>query len=114
MKFSQIGVLAILLLAAEASFGVTVNNTDINVIMIDRTNGAKIYLKTSVTRQVNNPACHTNTGWAFVLPLATETEKAIYSALLAAKNAGRKVNLVGSAECSTHSGIETLNRVEVL
>lgn len=113
MKFAKIVVLLVFVLTAQLSFAASVNNTEVTVIMLDRSMTAKVFIKTSVARPAGSPTCHTNS-WAFVLPLATDTEKAIYSALLSAKTAGKKVNLIGTAECGTHSTVETLNRVEVL
>lgn len=114
MKLLGFGMLLMSLLAIQTSFAATVSNTGISVVMIDRKNGAKVFVKTSVIKTANNPTCHTNTSWAFVLPLTNELEKAMYSAILAAKNTGKKVNLVGTGDCGTHTGIETLNRIEVL
>lgn len=113
MKIVKIAVMLGSLLAAQLSLAASVNNTDVTVVMVDRSMAAKVFIKTSVARPASSPTCHSN-GWAFVLPLATDTEKAIYTALLSAKSAGRKVNLVGTGECGTQSTIETLNRVEVL
>jgi hypothetical protein len=114
MNASRVSVLLASIMAAPTGFAATVSNTEIKMVMIERQHGAKVFLTTMVAKTANSPTCHTNASWAFVLPLTTDTDKAIYSALLAAKSAGRKVNLVGAGECNTHAAIETLTRVDVL
>lgn len=114
MKFFKIMTLVSSIFAAQSGLAASVSNTEISMVMIERQNGAKVFLKTTVNKAAGSPTCHTNASWSFVLPLTTDTDKAIYSALLAAKSAGRKVNLVGAGECNTHTAIETLTRVDVL
>jgi|SRR5690606_19083858 len=113
MSFSKFTAISALLLMTQSGFAATVSKTEITVIMMDRSKSEKVYIKTSVARPSGSPTCHTNS-WTFVLPLVTEAEKAIYAALLSAKSAGKKVNLVGTGECGTYATIETLNRIEVL
>lgn len=113
MKSLMAKSLICLLVAAQIGHAATVSNTLINVVMIDRGHGAKVFVKTGTTK-TGNPTCHTSSGWAFVFPLENDTDKAMYSALLAAKNAGSKVTLTGTATCAVYSSIETLNRIEVL
>lgn len=110
MKWASAVMFVGALLAAPSSFAVTVSNTEIGMIMIDRGHGAKVFIRTTVAKPTG-PSCHNST-WAYVLPLVTDVDKTLYSTLLAAKAASAKVNLVGSGECGIHTAIETLTRIE--
>jgi len=54
------------------------------------------------------PACHTNTAWAFVLPITSDQDKKIYALLLAARATQTPVTLSGSGTCDTFYNVESL------
>jgi hypothetical protein len=65
--------------------------------------------------KTGNPTCSTNgpSKWDFVLPLNTPLQNQMFTALLAAHNAGSPVTLVGSGKCDTFSTVETLTDIIV-
>lgn len=108
---------ALFLGLAQTAFSATVMNTEISKIMIDRGHGNLVFVKAEGSKA--NPSCHANSAWSFVMPLETDNDKAMYSALLSAKVSGKKVTLIGSDSCEFYSGtsgstgVETLIQAEV-
>lgn len=89
----------------------TIADTKISMLMLDQYHGDKVYIKTTIPHQLNNPSCH-NSIWSFTLQLTSPLQEKMYSMLLAAQTAGKKVSLIGYGSCSIHTGIETLRRIE--
>lgn len=54
-------------------------------------------------------ACHTNGTWDFVFPLVSESDKALYSLLLALHVSGSTAErFVGNDSCDVHGSVESL------
>jgi hypothetical protein len=115
----------LVLLALSALGGATaavgqsssVNGVAVNVLIaslgMTTTNGSMVFISISSNTggyKTGNPTCSTNGAgqWVFVLPLNTALQNQMFTALLAAHNAGAPVTLVGSGKCDTFSTVETL------
>lgn len=60
------------------------------------------------------PACHTNTGWAFVLRVNDADDRRLYAALAAAVLSQRAVRLGGNGQCDAFPSVESLDRMDLL
>ena len=83
----------------------------VKVISMDRSySTGKVFIKVSGDKS-NNPGCHNNSSWSYVLPLVDELDKAIFSSLLSAHATEKEVQLEGKGLCDFHSNIETLTYI---
>ena len=81
--------------------GMTTRNANMVFISISANSGGA---------KTGNPTCSANAGgeWVFVLPLNTTFQNQMFTALLAAHNAGSPVTMVGTGLCDTFASVETL------
>jgi hypothetical protein len=88
----------------------------IDSLGMDSTLGDMVFISVgSYGSKTSNPACSTEGPgqWSFVLPLTNAIQQQMFTALLAAHNAGATVTLVGSGTCDTYSTVETLVNIIV-
>lgn len=56
-------------------------------------------------------ACSVNGYWHFTLPLATDTDKRMFSVLMTARATGSVVKAIGSGGCNEFGAVESLQRI---
>lgn len=98
---------------AQGSSNGVAANVIIGSLGMATENGNMVFISISGNSggsKTGNPTCSTNGAaqWDFVLPLNTALQTQMFTALLAAHNAGSPVTLVGSGKCDTFSTVETL------
>ena len=81
---------------ATSQYGVEIVNLNINRAI------SQVFVRTS-TAPVSS-GCHIDTNWNYTFKISTEADKAAYSTMLAAKIAGKIVNVVGYGDCFAESG----------
>ena len=91
-----------------------VESTTIKRLMLDINYGEMVYIELE-QRQATPIACHTNSGWEYVLDTSTPLGNKMYSMLLAAYAAKSPVKFVGMNNCSLlpHTSTEGLRRIEL-
>jgi len=63
--------------------------------------------------QENKIDCHGNATWNYSLPIQSDMDKAVVSALIAAYVSGSKVDIYGSGSCDEFSSIESAMTVRL-
>ena len=81
---------------------------EITGIGIDAQIGNMAFIGIRPNTKGNNPACSTNTGWSFVLPLNTPLQLQMLAMLVSARANSQQITLAGSGLCDTYSDVETL------
>jgi hypothetical protein len=100
----------LLLGASDTSFAGSVSSATITRLAIYQQIGSFLFI--SVDQPVNaKPACSTNTGFQFAIPLSTEIGRQTMALLLSARAAQISVDLAGSGSCDLYSNVETLVNV---
>ncbi|ROQ23371.1 hypothetical protein [Gallaecimonas pentaromativorans] len=94
------------------SFATTMSNVKITTLMMDKSHGNLLFIKTDKTHTSGSPDCYASS-WSFVFQLDGTLADKMYSALLAAKTTNTTITLVGSDSCELYGGIETLRRLEL-
>jgi hypothetical protein len=89
-----------------ASAVTDLQNVTIVSLATNRSTGY-VYIRASVAPVVGG--CLVDGNWNFVLPIQTDMDKALYSALLAAQAQKAKVRLYGTGTCAV--GVELLSTV---
>lgn len=102
--------ISFLLFSSGAYSSARLANVTITKLNINKGIGNLVFILASEPPVTSG--CHTNKDWSMVLPLDTELDNKIYSALLAAYASNSKVQLDGSGQCSSH-GIEYLNNFSI-
>ena len=88
---------------ASSMSGVTITRLSIN-----RGVPQKIFISTSTPVSLqSHPSCATDTNWNFVIPLVSDTDKALYATLLAAYTSQSLVDLVGPDACDVYPTVES-------
>jgi hypothetical protein len=95
-----------LFVAFNASAVTDLNDVTIVSMATNRVTGY-VYIRASVAPVVGG--CLVDGNWNFVLPMQTDMDKAVYSALLSAQAQKAKVRLYGTGTCAV--GIEMLGTV---
>jgi hypothetical protein len=95
--------------SAVASAGSTLGGV-ITSITLNTDEGSFAFISTSASKN-GTPACSTNTGAQWVLPLTSALDNQIYAQLLAALASQSRVDLYGDGVCNAVSDIETLVQV---
>jgi hypothetical protein len=85
-------------------------NVTITTLNINRAVGSYLFIRTSVPPTV--VGCQLSPDWNLVLPLDSELNNKIYSALLAAQVSQTKVTLQGAGACTL--GVELINNITIL
>lgn len=87
-----------------AAFGSSTGFSKVTQLHMNRDTGQLVFIATdSATQEMIS--CHTRTTWSYVLPLENELDKAMYSAILAAYVAGKKLSLSVQAIAITSKAI---------
>jgi hypothetical protein len=115
MKFAPVACLPILTILAAFSYAGSVSNVTISELNINKAIGSMVFIKTSADPSTQQKiSCHTDQYWNFVLPLASDADKSIYTALLTALATQSKVTLGGNGTCGSYSLIETLSSFSIV
>ncbi len=77
-------------------------------IAIDAQIGNMAFIGIRPNTKGNNPACSTNAGSSFVLPLNTPLQLQMFAMLVSARANSQPISLAGSGLCDTYSDVETL------
>lgn len=107
----KIFTLLLLIFGGQLS-AANISNTHITLLMVDKNHTNKVFIRTSISHPIENPACHTSE-WDFVMPYKDDFDKAMFSMLLTAFSAQKLVTLYGNGVCELRSDIETLRRIEM-
>jgi hypothetical protein len=100
-----------ILLLGSASFASasTLQGVKITRLHINRGLPQKVFITTSTPVSAQpHPACATDLQWNYVMPLVTDTEKAMYASLLAAYTSQSSIDLIGPDACDVYPTIESL------
>lgn len=114
MKTIQRGLLIALLIlpffyVVKAHAGSNISNVTIEKLHINKSIGEVLFIVTSSDQ--SKVGCHTDNNWNYVMPLTSELDKTLYSALLAAYVSQSKVQIIGTGECgSAFANIESLDK----
>ncbi len=110
MKNIIIGIL----LMPGIAFGANVSNTKIVRVAINAEYGDYAFIK--LANAPERIQCSTNGTWDYTLPLTTETNRAMYSTILAAFMSGKTVNVYGlsSPDCNEFPHVESMNTIDVM
>lgn len=93
---------------------VSAANVDkVNIIQIELAKDYGDYVFIKLDIPVVKTGCHINTYWNYTLPLATETDKAIFTMLLSAHMSGKKIGIRGTGSCSQFGSIESAKSIRV-
>lgn len=103
--------LALVSATLSSANAITIDNTMISMIMVDKNHGNKVFVKTSTPHGKGTPTCHTSE-WDFVFQVDDQTDKNILTLLIAAQNTQRPVSLFGTGTCISRPDVENLQRVE--
>lgn len=85
----------------------------IDKAMMDATLDEKLFIKTSGTVS-RKASCSTHPVWDFVVDTSTPLGIQIYAILMTMYKDGTPITLNGTGTCGIFSGIETLNRIDLL
>ncbi|EAQ64326.1 hypothetical protein MED121_04383 [Marinomonas sp. MED121] len=111
MRSGFIGVL-FFLVSSVLSAGETQQGI-IDKMMVSTSHGNMVFVRV-LGNEVNHPTCSDNLTWQFVMPQSEEIQKGVMTSfLLSAYMSGKKVRIIGSGDCLTYHGIETLTRIEL-
>ncbi len=89
----------------------TVSDAKVVRLMLDLNYPNKVYIDLD-KRQPDLLQCHQNITWEYVLDISTNHGSHVYSALLAAKVSGTKIQISGNGYCNLHHDIEDFRRLE--
>jgi len=79
----------------------------IKKLAISKDNSQMLFIVAEGVKDVT-PACSENLNWSYVMPLVDETDKQMYSMLLAARASQATVSLEGNSLCAVWGNVETL------
>ncbi|WP_416396169.1 hypothetical protein [Allohahella sp. A8] len=83
---------------------------DVSIVSLDVNRSLQqVFVLTSSTHKPQMD-CHKDIWWHFTFSIKTEADKAVFSTLLAAQSAGKKVFISGKSDCQP----DGYNRVEEL
>ncbi len=94
-------LLAIILILPTSVYATSQSGVEIVYLNVNRP-ANQVFIRTS-TPPVSN-GCHTDTNWSYTFRLSSEADQAVYSMLLAAKLAGKTVDMVGYGDCFADGG----------
>ncbi len=110
----RIIVLIVFNLIASVSYGSEIDNTKITRTMMDERYGQLLFIQVEHAPSRDSSHCHSNGTWDYVLSTESELGKQMFSQLLSAYAASKKIKLFGKDTCLLNSSTETLQRIELL
>jgi len=112
MKFFLAILLTTLPIIVNAGTATNVLNSKVVKLSFPKTLGNMVLIKLE-RLQEDKIDCHINGTWNYSLPIQSDMDKAMVSALIAAYISGSNVNIYGSGSCDEFPSIESAATVRL-